>query len=71
MLPGLTEYRVQLYSDGTVKYNFPTVLHSVCRVQVTFFPFDTQECGLKFGSWSHTQLDMDFYPSSQTGMMLR
>ncbi|XP_060553550.1 neuronal acetylcholine receptor subunit alpha-7-like [Ruditapes philippinarum] len=67
MLPGLTEYRAKLSSSGTVYYGFPTVLHSVCRVRVTYFPFDTQECGLKFGSWSHTQLDIDFYPTSPTG----
>ncbi|XP_045214474.2 neuronal acetylcholine receptor subunit alpha-10-like isoform X3 [Mercenaria mercenaria] len=67
MMPGFNEYRAQISNNGRVQYNFPTVLNSVCRVTVTYFPFDTQSCGLKFGSWSHSQLDMDFYPVSPSG----
>jgi len=67
MMPGRTEYRAQLTSMGHVQYNFPTVLRSICRVKVTYFPFDTQECGLKFGSWSHTRNDLDFFPKSSIG----
>ena len=25
------------------------------KVDMTFFPFDTQECVMKFGSWSYTK----------------
>ena len=67
MMPGLNEYRAQIINDGSVQYNFPTVLNSVCRVTVTYFPFDTQSCRLKFGSWSHSQRDLDFYPVSPSG----
>lgn len=67
MMPGLTDYRAQILHDGSVQYNFPTVFNSVCRVTVTYFPFDTQSCKLKFGSWSHSQTDLDFYPVSPSG----
>lgn len=67
MMPGLTEYRAHVSNDGAVQYNFPTVLNSVCRVTVTYFPFDTQKCELKFGSWSHPQTDIDFFPKAATG----
>lgn len=68
MMPGLTDYRAQISKDGRIQYNFPTVLNSVCRVTVTYFPFDTQNCGLRFGSWSHSQKDIDFFPEAASGM---
>ncbi|XP_069137246.1 neuronal acetylcholine receptor subunit alpha-9-like isoform X2 [Argopecten irradians] len=59
MMPGKEDYKATIYYDGTVFYNFPTVLKSICRVDVTYFPFDTQKCSLKFGSWSHNGLEID------------
>ena len=53
MLPGRKDYRVSMTSTGSLSYNFPTVAKSICRVNVRFFPFDTQQCSLTFGSWSH------------------
>ncbi|XP_052781836.1 neuronal acetylcholine receptor subunit alpha-10-like isoform X2 [Mya arenaria] len=67
MMPGMTDYRVQLEHTGEVRYNFPTVLKSICRVEVTYFPFDVQDCQLKLGSWSHSNADLDFYPQKDTG----
>ncbi|KAL4239553.1 acetylcholine-gated cation-selective channel [Mactra antiquata] len=66
MMPGLPDYRAHLTADGRVRYNFPTVLKSICRVKVTYFPFDTQICKLKFGSWSHSKKDIDFHPADPT-----
>ncbi|KAJ8304175.1 hypothetical protein KUTeg_017758 [Tegillarca granosa] len=59
MMPSMSDYRATIYSDGTVQYYYPTVLKSVCRVDVTYFPFDTQVCSLQFGSWSHHGLELD------------
>ena len=35
---------------------------SSCNIDVTTFPFDKQNCSLKFGSWTHdgTKLNLDF-----------
>ncbi|XP_021345857.1 neuronal acetylcholine receptor subunit alpha-10-like isoform X2 [Mizuhopecten yessoensis] len=67
MMPGREDYIASIYNDGTVHYNFPTVLKSICRVDVTYFPFDTQICSLKFGSWSHHGKEIDVVNSMKQG----
>ncbi|CAG2238263.1 CHRNA10 [Mytilus edulis] len=67
MMPGRENYRATINSDGSVSYNFPTVLKSVCRIDVTYFPFDTQVCRLTFGSWSHNGFEMDVVNSATEG----
>ncbi|XP_069137979.1 neuronal acetylcholine receptor subunit alpha-10-like [Argopecten irradians] len=57
--PGYDGYRANIYSDGSVYYNFPTVVESRCLVDVERFPYDTQKCGMTFGSWSHHGYEMD------------
>ncbi|XP_052793000.1 neuronal acetylcholine receptor subunit alpha-10-like [Mya arenaria] len=67
MFPGGEDYRAYVSSSGDVTYNFPTVTKSICRVNVKYFPFDTQECSLQFGSWSHHGLDLDFVNRNSAG----
>ncbi|XP_029643728.2 neuronal acetylcholine receptor subunit alpha-10 [Octopus sinensis] len=55
VLKGIKEYyRARVFHDGTVKYNFPSVLKSVCQIDIKHFPFDQQVCNLTFGSWAYT-----------------
>ncbi|CAF3490687.1 unnamed protein product [Adineta steineri] len=39
--------------DGSVFWPIPTRLKSTCQIDVTYFPYDEQECRLKFGSWTY------------------
>ncbi|XP_063425899.1 neuronal acetylcholine receptor subunit alpha-10-like isoform X1 [Mytilus trossulus] len=57
---GMDKNRATVNSDGTVLYNFPTLIEVICPIDVTSFPFDTQVCALVFGSWVFhgNQLDM-------------
>ena len=41
-----------LHHDGKVVWTPPAIFKSSCEIDVEFFPFDTQTCHLKFGSWS-------------------
>ena len=41
-----------LHHDGKVVWQPPAIFKSSCEIDVEFFPFDTQTCHLKFGSWS-------------------
>ena len=59
MLAGSDNYRAQISSDGTMNYFFPAILISTCRVNVRHFPYDTQYCSLKFGSWSYNGFSLD------------
>lgn len=45
--------RAMVYFDGTVFWPPPTQLRSTCKIDVTYFPFDSQRCFLKFGSWTY------------------
>ncbi|XP_052792180.1 neuronal acetylcholine receptor subunit alpha-7-like [Mya arenaria] len=58
-LGGLQQYRPNVYPNGDVYYNFPSVIRSLCKVDVTYFPFDTQVCKLQFGSWSYHGWDLN------------
>lgn len=42
-----------LYSDGNVNWIPPAIYQSSCSIDVLYFPFDQQECEMKFGSWTH------------------
>ena len=53
-----------VFSDGTVRWNFPAIFKSSCEIDVSFFPFDEQRCQLKFGSWSYDGSQLDLINSS-------
>lgn len=39
---------VLVYEDGSVTWLPPAIYRSVCAVEVTYFPFDWQNCSLIF-----------------------
>ncbi|KAK6747176.1 hypothetical protein RB195_000410 [Necator americanus] len=43
---------VLVYPDGVVNWIPPGVFRISCRIAVAWFPFDLQECFMKFGSWT-------------------
>ena len=50
-------------NDGSVLWIPQALFKSSCVIDITNFPFDRQNCSLKFGSWTYDgfQLDIDFY----------
>ena len=51
--------KIKVFHDGLVKYDMHKVIKSSCRANVDHYPFDKQECTLKFGSWFHHGLDIE------------
>lgn len=63
--------------NGTINWLPPAIYKSACKIEVKHFPFDQQNCTLKFRSWTydHTELDLtlksevasmdDFTPSGE------
>ncbi|XP_028409934.1 neuronal acetylcholine receptor subunit alpha-9-like, partial [Dendronephthya gigantea] len=41
-------------NDGNCTWNTPITLTSQCRIDVSLFPFDKQECKLQIGSWTYS-----------------
>ncbi|GFO34212.1 neuronal acetylcholine receptor subunit alpha-3 [Plakobranchus ocellatus] len=54
------EYFVSVKYDGVITYNLPAVVKSMCKLDVTMFPFDYQMCFLTLGSWTYNQHQLNF-----------
>nr|NP_001232929.1 nicotinic acetylcholine receptor alpha6 precursor [Ciona intestinalis]BAJ65321.1 nicotinic acetylcholine receptor subunit [Ciona intestinalis] len=50
--------------DGNCLYVPPGIFKSTCKIDVSNFPFDEQQCTLKFGVWSYNgnQVDLQLQP---------
>uniref|UniRef100_A0A1I7ZVN6 Neur_chan_LBD domain-containing protein n=1 Tax=Steinernema glaseri TaxID=37863 RepID=A0A1I7ZVN6_9BILA len=53
--------------DGRVFWQPPAIYKSFCPIDVTWFPYDLQNCNMKFGAWSYTgyYVDLRQLPSDQ------
>ncbi|KAL3312656.1 Neurotransmitter-gated ion-channel transmembrane region [Cichlidogyrus casuarinus] len=50
-----------LSSDGTLLWYPPAIYNSACTIDVEFFPFDQQECKIKFGSLTFSANQVIYY----------
>jgi hypothetical protein len=39
--------------NGSCTYIPPGIFKSTCKIDITWFPFDDQQCKMKFGSWTY------------------
>uniref|UniRef100_A0A803JJQ9 Cholinergic receptor, nicotinic alpha 4 n=1 Tax=Xenopus tropicalis TaxID=8364 RepID=A0A803JJQ9_XENTR len=51
--------KAHLFHDGRIKWTPPAIYKSSCSIDVTFFPFDQQNCTMKFGSWTYDRAKID------------
>ncbi|CAD5234506.1 unnamed protein product [Bursaphelenchus xylophilus] len=50
---------VMVTHEGNVTWLFSALFKSNCAIKVRYYPFDEQECDLKFASWSHDMSEID------------
>ena len=41
----------------------PGIFKSSCPIDITWFPFDDQNCEMKFGSWTYNGFKVSFLPA--------
>ena len=51
--------RVTVSHTGDVFWGTPVILKGHCEIHVLEFPFDTQNCAMKFGSWTYEKARLD------------
>ncbi|UXI14742.1 nicotinic acetylcholine receptor [Sarcoptes scabiei] len=53
-------YAIAIYHwNGRVEWNPPAIYKSTCNIDINYFPFDYQECTMKFGSWTYDGVKLD------------
>ncbi|XP_039074928.1 neuronal acetylcholine receptor subunit beta-2 [Hyaena hyaena] len=68
-------YEVSFYSNAVVSYDGsifwlpPAIYKSACKIEVKHFPFDQQNCTLKFRSWTYDHTEIDMVLESPTASM--
>jgi len=50
--------KATVYYTGLVLWEPPAIFKSYCPINVEFFPFDQQECFMKFSLWSYDGLQV-------------
>jgi nicotinic acetylcholine receptor len=58
---------VVVYSNGGCSYIPPGIFKSTCKIDITWFPFDDQNCDMKFGSWTYNGFNLDFQLKDDEG----
>ncbi|XP_026531119.1 neuronal acetylcholine receptor subunit alpha-9 [Notechis scutatus] len=58
---------IVLRYDGKITWDAPAITKSSCVVDVSYFPFDSQQCNLTFGSWTYNGNQVDIFSTLDSG----
>ncbi|KAM6448045.1 neuronal acetylcholine receptor subunit alpha-10 [Liasis olivaceus] len=61
------ETNVVIRCDGQIMWDSPAITKSSCKVDVSYFPFDAQQCRLTFGSWTYNGNQIDLLSKQAMG----
>uniref|UniRef100_A0A3B3RDL3 Cholinergic receptor nicotinic beta 2 subunit n=1 Tax=Paramormyrops kingsleyae TaxID=1676925 RepID=A0A3B3RDL3_9TELE len=68
-------YEVSFYSNALVSYDGsvfwlpPAIYKSACKIEVKHFPFDQQNCTMRFRSWTYDRTEIDLVLRSDVASM--
>lgn len=52
--------------DGLVEWKLPRIFSTFCVVDVTYYPFDTQNCVIEVSSWVYTIQELALLPAKSS-----
>ncbi|KAF0312559.1 Acetylcholine receptor subunit beta-like 2 [Amphibalanus amphitrite] len=58
--------KAELSPSGRVSWRPPAIYKSYCQIDVEYFPFDEQNCIMKFGSWTYDDNNLDLRHAAHT-----
>uniref|UniRef100_A0A8C2Q1J8 Cholinergic receptor nicotinic alpha 9 subunit n=1 Tax=Cyprinus carpio TaxID=7962 RepID=A0A8C2Q1J8_CYPCA len=64
---GPVDTNVVLRYNGEITWDTPAITKSSCVVDVSYFPFDSQQCNLTFGSWTYNGNQVDIAMGMDSG----
>ncbi|KAJ0050171.1 hypothetical protein NL108_014038 [Boleophthalmus pectinirostris] len=64
---GPMDTNVKLRYNGEITWDAPVITKSSCVVDVSYFPFDSQQCNLTFGSWTYNGNQVDITMGNNSG----
>ncbi|XP_059080780.1 neuronal acetylcholine receptor subunit alpha-7-like isoform X8 [Tigriopus californicus] len=64
---GTYQTNVVVNSNGSCTYIPPGIFKSTCKIDITWFPFDDQDCEMKFGSWTYNGFKLDLQLNGEEG----
>ncbi|XP_070543629.1 neuronal acetylcholine receptor subunit alpha-7-like isoform X2 [Ptychodera flava] len=64
---GIMKTNAEIQHDGSVSWYAPAIFKSSCKVDIRYFPFDTQYCKLRIGSWTFAASSLQLVNRSKAG----
>ncbi|ETN62386.1 hypothetical protein AND_005921 [Anopheles darlingi] len=64
---GTYHTNIVVKNNGSCLYVPPGIFKSTCKIDITWFPFDDQNCEMKFGSWTYDGNQLDLVLNSEDG----
>ncbi|CAG0912692.1 unnamed protein product [Notodromas monacha] len=64
---GTFKTNVVVRSNGSCLFVPPGIFKSTCRIDITWFPFDDQQCEMKFGSWTYDGFQIELNLKDENG----
>ncbi|KAH3830110.1 hypothetical protein DPMN_103347 [Dreissena polymorpha] len=61
--------KAKVYFTGLIVWEPPAIYKTYCPINVEYFPFDQQECFMKFSSWTYDGRQIDLQHVSGPGVL--
>jgi hypothetical protein len=56
---------MKIKNDGEITWTPSGIYKTHCETDVTFYPFDTQECDVIVTSWGYTSIELSLYVDTE------